>query len=340
MHTTPVHTSIDFTAPGKQFGFLEIPHSTNRGAWSNLLVPIVSIANGSGSTMLITGGNHGDEYEGQIAALNLIESTRVEDVQGRLLIIPCLSLQASAQGTRLWPDGTNFNRSFPGDANGGVPEQLADYLTQVLFPLSDIVCDIHSGGSSLLFYPMGDMHLVADPAQRAAMLGGMLAWNTDYHMIYIDVAGSGLLPSEAERQGKIVVTTELGGGGHLTRRVLELTERGLRNVARHFHILAGEEETRASLGLPDPVILRATDRQDYILAPEGGLYETLVDPGDTVQAGQPVGRLHFLQRPDRPAVTIPAASAGVVCAIRALTPTEPGDCVAAIGHPCSVEELR
>ncbi len=46
----------------------------------------------------------------------------------------------------------------------------------------------------------------------------MLAWNSDFHFLYIDVAGHGLLPVEAESQGKIVVTTELGGGGHVSAR--------------------------------------------------------------------------------------------------------------------------
>ena len=339
MYETAVQSTVDFEAPGKQFGALRIPQSTNRSAWANHLVPLVCMAQGTGPTVLVMGGNHGDEYEGQIAALNLAARTRPEEVNGRLIIIPCLSMEASVQGTRLWPDGVNFNRSFPGEACGGVPQQLADYLTHVLFPLSDIVCDMHSGGSSMLFYPMADMHLVPDPMQRAAMLGGLLAWNTDYNLIYVDMAGSGLLPSEAERQGKIVVTTELGGGGHLTRRILELTERGLRNVLRHFRVLDGEVETRASLGLPDAVILAATDGRDYILAPERGLYETLVDPGDPVRVGQPVGYLHFPERPDRPAEPVVAATAGIVCAIRAMAATHAGDCVATVGRPCTLEEL-
>ena len=66
------------------------------------------------------------------------------------------------------------------------------------------------------------MHVVDDAAQRKAMLEGMLAWNSDFHYLYVDVAGHGLLPVEAERQGKIVVTTELGGGGLVTRAVHEL----------------------------------------------------------------------------------------------------------------------
>jgi predicted deacylase len=340
MEDSPVRSTIDFEKPGKQFGRLEIPRSTNQSGWANLIVPIVCIANGTGSTALVLGGNHGDEYEGQITLLNLARELDPTDVSGRIIIIPCLSIEASKAGTRLWPDGTNFNRSFPGRPDGPVNEQLADFLTRVLFPLADIVCDIHSGGRSMLVYPMSHMHLVRDRAQRKAMLHAMLAWNTDYHMLYIDIAGTGLLPTEAERHGKIVVTTELGGGGHVTSRTLRLAERGLRNVLRHFGTLSGTVETRRSMGLSDAVILAATEIADYIPAPESGIYETLVDPGEAVTTGQAVGRIHYLERPDRAPETVTARTNGIVCMIRALPSTEQGDVVTVVGRPCDWSELE
>ena len=62
--------------------------------------------------------------------------------------------------------------------------------------------DMHSGGRTAWFIPCSHMHVVDDPAQRKAMLEGMLAWNSDYHFLYIDVNGNGLLPVEAENQGR------------------------------------------------------------------------------------------------------------------------------------------
>jgi hypothetical protein len=216
---SPVISTVDYDAPGKQFGRLQIPRSTNESGWSNLVVPLVCIANGRGPTVLVTGGVHGDEPEGQVAALNLARDTQPGDVRGRLIIFPCLSPEASRAYTRLWPSGTNLNRSFPGSPTGSPDEVLADYLTRVLFPLTSAVCDIHSGGRTLLCLPWSEIHLVDDRAQRAAMWDAMLAWNTDFHFVYINIAGSGLLVDEAERQGKVVVGTELGGGGHVIAEI-------------------------------------------------------------------------------------------------------------------------
>jgi N2-acetyl-L-2,4-diaminobutanoate deacetylase len=339
MSDSPVFSTIDYGRPGKQIGQIRIPRSTNESGWSHLFLPVICIANGRGPTALVTGGVHGDEPEGQIAALNLARTARPEDVRGRLIILPCLSPEASRAYTRLWPSGANLNRSFPGRPDGSPDQQLADYMTRMLFPLADVICDIHSGGRSMLCLPWSEIHLVDDRAQRAAMLEAMLAWNTDYHFVYINIAGGGLLVDEAERQGKVVVGTELGGGGHVTARIHRLAERGLANFLRHAGILSGAVVTRASLGLGDPVILRALEIDDYLLAPESGLFETLVALGDSVAAGQTVGRIHFLERPDRAPVDVAAKSSGVVCTIRAVAPSEQGDCVAVIGQACRKEDL-
>lgn len=339
MRDTPVICTIAYDRPGRQAGRLQIPRSLNDSGWSQLYVPVVCIANGRGPTVLVTGGVHGDEPEGQIAALNLARETRVEDVRGRLLIMPCLSPEASLAYTRLWPDGANLNRSFPGSPDGPPDALLADYLTRVVFPMCDAVCDIHSGGRSMLCLPWSEVHLVDDGNQRAAMIEAMLAWNTDYHFAYIDIAGGGLLVGEAERQGKIAVGTELGGGGHVTAGTHRLAARGLRNFLRHTGVLAGALETRASLGLPPPTFLKALDVGDYVLAPESGLFEAVADLGAPVAAGQVLGRLHFIERPDRPPVEITAAGAGTLCTVRSIAPTRQGDCVAVIGHPCRREDL-
>lgn len=331
----PVECTIDLAAAGRQVGRLEIPKSTNRGGWAHQFIPIACIANGDGPTALVLGGNHGDEYEGQVAGLKLLRGLRPGQVTGRVIVIPCLSPEASRAGTRLWPNGVNFNRSFPGRPDGPAHEQLADFLSTVLFPLADYVIDIHSGGNTARFIPCSHMHVVDDPAQRKAMLDGMHAWNSDYHYLYIDIAGHGLLPVEAERQGKIVITTELGGGGAVTAEVHRLAESGLANVLRHAGILEGDVERRET----PAVILDGRDPRNYLFAPASGIFETLVDPTDSVAAGQLVGRIHSLEHPEREPEPILAPLDGVTAAVRAPSVTEQGDSVLVFGQPVEAAAL-
>jgi N-alpha-acetyl-L-2,4-diaminobutyrate deacetylase len=332
---SPIQCSIDLEAPGKHVGRLELPRSRNTSGWSHQYIPIVSVANGEGPTAVVIGGVHGDEPEGQVAALNLAREVRPEDVNGRLIVCPCLSIEASQQYTRLWPSGANLNRSFPGSPDGTADEQLADFVTRYLIAPADMVVDIHSGGRTGLCLPWSEMHWVDDSDQRRKMVDAMIAFGTDWCVIYIDIAGSGLLVGEAERQGKVVVATELGGGGHVTAGIHRIARRGIENVLRLHAVLTGEPEPRRA----PPTILRATDIEDYLLAPESGLFETLVELGDRVEAGQVVGRMHFLERPEREPEPIVAASSGVVCVVRAIATTEQGDNVVVIGHEVSREEL-
>lgn len=329
---SPVTSDVDLDRPGRQAGDLRIPQSTDTSAWGQLLIPIVCVAQGAGPTVLVTGGNHGDEPEGQITALKLAQWLQPQDVRGRVIVIPCLSPPAARAFTRSWPSGENFNRVFPGSPTGSPAEILADYLARTVLPRCDALIDLHSGGRSLRCLPWSEVHLVADPVQRAGMVDAMLAWNADWSVVYIDVAGTGLFVNEAERQGKMALGTELGGGGAVPAAVHRLAYDGLLNVLRHLGVLEGEVRTRAVAGLPPTRVLRATDPENYVMAPATGLVEHLVDLGDEIDAGQPLARIHRLDDLVGPPVDVTAKRGGVVCALRAPAPTERGECVCVIGQ--------
>jgi N-alpha-acetyl-L-2,4-diaminobutyrate deacetylase len=335
--TTPIHTSVSFDLPaGRQCGHLAIPYSHNLGGWANLQVPICVISNGSGPTVLVLAGNHGDEYPGQVAIGKLWRDLQPAHVTGRLILIPTLSPPAAKAGTRLSPlDGRNFNRCFPGNPNGTPSEVLAHYLTTVLFPLSDIVIDLHTGGRSMNFVPCAHMHLVPDQKQREAMIAATEAFLTDFTFLYTDVAGTGLLPAEAERQGKIVITTELGGGEAVLASVHRLCQSGLRNVLRHCGVLRGEVAQRQRPAR----WVQALSREDYHFAPESGLYENCVELGEAVERGDVLGQVHFLEYPDRAPLPVLASAAGILIANRAPSLVGQGDCVACLAHDTDPRRL-
>ncbi len=328
-----VINTIDFDRPGKQQGYLRVPYSHNLGGWANVMVPITVVNHGDGPTALVLGGNHGDEYQGQIAGMKLARELTPSAVRGRVIVIPSLNFPAARAATRLSPlDGMNLNRAFPGDPEGNVTSQIAHFLTTELFPISDVVIDIHSGGRSMQFVPCAHMHLVPDLDQRQRMVAAMLAWNTEFAFLYADIAGGGLLPVEAERQGKLVVTTELGGSEAIPASVHRIAQDGLRNVLIHVGVLAGTEQTRQSKGERPTILTAALDADDYLLAPESGIFEAAVDLGEAVTAGQPIGYLHHLEHPERQPVTLSAPREGYLICTRAPCLTQQGDCVAVVAQ--------
>ena len=185
----------------------------------------------------------------------------------------------------------------------------------------------------MVFHPCATLHRVPDDEQYARMLATAKAWGTRYVFVYADIAGEGLLPVQAERMGKLVVTTEMGGGGECNPQVLRITERGIRNVMIQQGMLTGEPTPRDG----EAILVAATETDDYLSAPGDGLYESLVEVGDEVQIGQRLGQVHFPESCHRPAMPVVARTSGILIGRRAIGVTQQGDNVATIARPVAME---
>lgn len=341
-----VECNIDLAASGRRVGRLRVP--TDKRTGGATVVPIASIANGTGPTVLVSGGNHGDEYEGQLAALRLVREIDPARVSGRIIVVPVISMEASRAGTRTWPTGENFNRSFPGDPDGPPIEQLAHFFSTVLFPAAEVVIDMHSSGFAGWIPACSHMCVPKDRGQRRLMLDAMEAWNSDFHFLY--TSDGNYLPNEAERQGKIVVTTELGGTTRIPVAVQEIAWSGLLNVLRHVGVLEGKVQTRASLGLPPAKLIdcRYQERRDgvvvgglydNIVAPVTGLFEVMVEPGSPVTEGQVLGRIWSPDDPTLPPAEVKTPSTGYLMGIRTRPPVEKGLGLAMVGRAIDRDAL-
>src|SRR5690606_34496692 len=100
---SPISTTVDYHRDGVQHGFLTLPHSHDDSAWGSLMIPIAVVRNGAGPTVLLTGGNHGDEYEGITALIKLANRLRARDIAGRVIIVPMMNHPAALNGTRTSP---------------------------------------------------------------------------------------------------------------------------------------------------------------------------------------------------------------------------------------------
>ena len=107
MNRTPrpstAFTNVDFEKSGKQSGFVMIPHSPHDDAWGVTRIPIGVIKNGTGPTVIMEGGNHGDEYEGPITIAELIRDLDPGRIQGRLILMPSNNVHAAMAGQRTSP---------------------------------------------------------------------------------------------------------------------------------------------------------------------------------------------------------------------------------------------
>jgi len=223
MIDSPIDSTVSFNKDGTQHGFLRLPYSRDDSAWGNVMIPITVIRNGDGPTALLTGANHGDEYEGPIALLDLALTLNHDTITGTVVIVPALNYPAYLAGTRTSPiDHGNMNRSFPGKPDGSITEKIADYVHRTLIPMADIVLDFHSGGKTLNFLPFAASHVLDDKKQEAACAKAARAFNAPYTIKLLEIDNVGMLDTAAESQGKVFVSTELGGNNAWRNRGVSL----------------------------------------------------------------------------------------------------------------------
>lgn len=335
MSASIIVTDIDYDRLGKQLGALAVPQSTNSSGWATEYIPIAVFNGGPGPTALLFGGNHGDEYEGPVALMNLVRALDAGQLQGRVIVVPMLNRPAVAAGTRLSPlDGKNMNRAFPGRPDDSITGMIAHYVSSVLFPLADLVVDIHSGGRSAHFLPSVNMHHVPDAEQMRKMVAAGMAWGAPYVFIYRDVGGVGLLPGLAEQLGKVTLGTEMGSASQFSTEIQGIVEQGLWNVLRHAGILV---DRPADVPATPAQLVAADQYDDYIMAPVSGIFEPFYEMGAWVEAGRPVGQIHLVEQPFAAPLAVPARTSGMLMSRRAFPLTRQGDCIATLVRPFSLD---
>ena len=324
---SPVRTEVDLWAQGKQAGALRVPFSRDDSGWGTIAVPIVVIANGEGPTLLLTAGNHGDEYEGQVALLRLAQTLDPAALAGRVIILPAMHFPAAVAGTRKSPlDGRDFNRCFPGNPRGSFAEVLAHYVDTHLLPLCDAQMDLHSGGTGMDILPSTCGHILDDQGYMERSLAMADAFGAPITLLLAEVNAGPTLLAAAERRGVLALSSELGGAGRLSPHGLAVTERGVRNLLRHFGMIDGAPESEGSRRMTVP------DLDHYVFAPHDGIWEAADPLGATVAKGGRAGLLHRIEAPLSPATALTYAASGMLWCTRGPGRCRAGDPVAVVAR--------
>lgn len=327
-----VHTSIDFEKLGKQAGFFNIPHSPHEDAWGTTPIPLCVIKNGSGPTAILIAGNHGDEYEGPIVLGELVRELDPGLISGRIIILPALNLPAVIAGRRTSPvDGLNLNRTFPGDPAGTITQQIAAYVSDVIYPMGDAMLDLHSGGSSLDILPSAIIEPTPDLAHRQRNVEAALAFDAPLTVVIDNLGEPRTSTAASVRAGLTTVGTEMAGRGTVTPEAVRICRRGVRNVLVHLGILppafqaAGTRGERTILHIPGP--------SGFVFASAEGAFEPFHELGTSVRGGEVAGRIHNLADPSRAPEVLRYASDGLVYGRRQPGRVVAGNCCVVLAVP-------
>ena len=325
-----IWTDLDFKKEGKQVGNLHLPHSVTRSAYGTIAIPCAVIRNGTGPSTLLMAGNHGDEYEGQIALCRLMRELEPDDIKGRIIIVPAMNLPAALAGARVSPiDDLNLNRCFPGNPDGRPTEQIAWFIETVLAPMCEVWVDLHSGGGSLDYLPYAQVIMSGNKKLDDGALAALQVFGAPISVVQSFNGETTMANSAAIRNKTVYFGTEAGGCGTVNPDGVRLAYEGTVRVLSHLgHLKAGK-----GVAVPPPAKttrwVEIASRDYYVYTPQAGLFEPVVKLGDSVKKGQLYGRVHFVDDPMREPVAVHFKATGILMCKRHPGRCERGDC---LGH--------
>lgn len=309
-----IWTDLDLNAEGHQQGWLRLNVSSNTNT-GFLPIPISIFKNGEGPRVLLLGGVHGDEYEGQVLAMKLMRRLELSNVRGQIIIMNAANPPAVQSGTRTSPlDNGNLNRAYPGAARGTPTEEIAYFLNEVLLPGVDYLLDFHSGGAGNYVLPSAHVYWHPDQAVMARLLAMLRVFGMPNSIIL-----KGLIDHDkkaigaADRLGVLRFASEFGGGGGITLDALRRAEAGLSRLLFDIGLLRSPVTDEPA---PDVMLYRRLPNNQYEYALANGLWEPYVSVGDTIEAGQAVGAIHFPWEPWREPLVVQSKVSGIAYAVR------------------------
>jgi predicted deacylase len=331
-------TELDLVSRGRRDYYVALEHDS---IWGDHLIPLSVMVGPEaepGRGLVCFGSNHGNEYEGPVAIRHLLRDTTLDDVRGRVILVPVLNVAAFRAGTRdsSLDDRVNLNRAFIDGAGRlpgltGITHRIAAFVREAIWPHVHVVIDLHAGGQVARHARCTSFHPIDDP-ERGRLIEQTARWfGTPVVVIYQDET-PGLLPSEAERLGKITIGGEFGWGGAISVEGVRLARHGVRAAGIHHGQLSGTIEPIAHHADGTQRKVAMVDRDCFTIAPFAGHYEPLRECGETVARHDVVGLLHDFERLDLDPWPVRAGVDGVVVAEAWGAPVQQGQHVLVVGR--------
>ncbi len=193
-------------------------------------IPIFSYeAKEEGPSLLLMAGMHGDEING-VEIMRRIISQKLYEVQaGRVIMVPIFNVFGFINFSREVPDGKDVNRSFPGNQNGSLASQFANFLMQEVIPHIDYGIDFHTGGKQINNFPQ--VRAMLDDQtnlELAKAFGSPFIINSPFR--------DKSLRKEAGKRGKSILVYEAGESLRLRKPAIDEGIAGMQRVMKHLNM--------------------------------------------------------------------------------------------------------
>jgi len=243
----------------------------------------------AGPLLVVSGGVHGDEYEGPLTVMRLFQELQPADLAGTFVGVTVANAPAFEAGTRVSPmDGKNLARVFPGDPKGSVTQQIAYWMAERLIGKADFYADLHSSGSdsemvTLCGYTIGAGPTAELRKRAAEVFHAPACWaHTD------QAAGRTL--SYALEHNIPAIYTECPASRAVDLKDAAIYQRGMRNIMRMLGMIGGEMEGERSKWY----LYGNGDTDEGLTATQSGYFLAERPLMDWVQRGDVLAKIYDL----------------------------------------------
>ncbi|MCB1588542.1 MAG: succinylglutamate desuccinylase/aspartoacylase family protein [Xanthomonadales bacterium] len=229
-----------------------------------------------GPTLCLTAGIHGDELNGIEVVRRVLARTQPAELSGTLIGVPIVNLAGFSRGSRYLPDRRDLNRFFPGRPNGSSASRIAHSFFNGVIQHCDALVDFHTGSFERTNLPQvrGDLRIAA----VLEMTRGFGATS-----VLHSPGSRGMLRRAATEAGIPAVTFELGAPVRLQPEEIEHGVHAMETLLYKLGIARRARLWRE----PQPVFYDAK----WVRVTTGGFFFSNVKLGESIRAGQRVGRV-------------------------------------------------
>lgn len=235
---------------------------------------IIHRAKKDGPVVLLTGGVHGDEFNGVEAVRQLIAKKVNRPSRGMIIAMPVVNIFGFLNMQREFPDGRDLNRVFPGTKNGSLASRYAYQVTNNILPHVDLVMDFHTGGAQRFNAPQLRVDpMEVDSIELAQVFNPpFLMYSKNLNKTFREACG---------KLGKKYLLFEGGKSQHSDKNIIAIAVNGAIRVLDHLGML----------GLPELLIepshsVQIIKESQWLRAKYSGLLHPKVTYGKLVEKGE------------------------------------------------------
>ncbi len=247
-----------------------------------------------GPTVLITAGIHGDEINGVEIVRQIIAKGINKPKKGTIICIPVINVFGFIHMDRLFPDGRDLNRVFPGGKGGSLASRVAHKLMTEIVPHADLILDFHTGGADR--FNAAQIRIV-----KNEIVLDELAQVFGPPFIYYSKNVNKSFRNSCYKRGIPMLLFEGGKSFNIDSTITNTGVNGTKRVLNHLEMLS----SKFKVSKPKKKGVKITDSK-WVRANHSGMFKADVSVNSEVKKGDVLGHItdpygsfnHFVKAPN------------------------------------------